>query len=115
MINIVCSSRYKINRSLIKEKTADILRKSGYQNEPILNLVFIGKNKMREIANKYKKEDEALPVLTFAYDEETNEDDFLGEIFLCYPQIVLLAAERDKKVDRMIMMMIEHGINNLLK
>ena len=114
MINIVCSSRYQIDRHQIKEKTAIFLTTAGYTNQQTLNLIFVGKNKMRQIANKYKKEDEALPVLSFTYKEKSKEDDLIREIFLCYPQIVLLAVERDKKVDRMIMAMIEHGIKNLI-
>jgi len=115
MINIVCSSRYKIDRNQIREKTAEFLEKAGYGHETIVNLVFMGKNKMREIAAEYKKEDEALPVLSFSYKEDTQRQHLLGEVFLCYPQIVLLSAEREKKVDQMIMLMIEHGINNLLQ
>lgn len=78
--------------------------------------MFVGKTKMRSIASTYKQEDVALPVLAFPYrsDRSTGEP-LLGEIFLCYPQIILLAAERNKRLDPMIDELIIHGIKNLLK
>lgn len=81
-----------------------------------INVVFVGKTKMRSIASAYKNEDVALPVLAFPYraDSSTGEP-LLGEIFLCYPQIILLAAERNKRLDPMIDELLIHGIKNLLK
>lgn len=71
---------------------------------------------MKQIVSKYKKEKVALPVLSFSYKNETNQTEpLLGEVFLCYPQIVLLAAARNKKVEDMIDAMIKHGVENLLK
>ena len=81
-----------------------------------LNIVFVGKNKMRSIASTYKHEDIALPVLAFPYRTDTNLDEpLLGEIFLCYPQVVLLAVERNKRLDPLIDELIIHGMKNLLK
>jgi ssRNA-specific RNase YbeY (16S rRNA maturation enzyme) len=43
------------------------------------------------------------------------KDNLLGEIFICYPQAVLLAAERNKKVETVIEQLIKHGIENVIK
>jgi len=81
-----------------------------------LTIVFVGKNKMRSIASTYKHEDIALPVLAFPYRTDmTMGEPLLGEIFLCYPQVVLLAAERNKRLDALIDELIVHAIKNLLK
>ena len=117
MINIVSSSRYKINRKLVKKTVEESLTSYGLPSNAVVNIVFVGKNKMKTIALKYKKEDVALPVLSFSYINriKTGEsDNFLGEIFICYPQAVLLAAEREKKVDAIILQLIKHGISNIL-
>ena len=115
MISIICPSRYRINRILIKEKTKVFLEKIGYSEKDNLNLIFIGKNKMRQISLKYKKEDVALPVLSFSYKETYDKEKLLGEILFCYPQIVLLAAERNKKVDVIMLQLLEHGLNSLTR
>lgn len=116
MIHIVTSSRYKINRRRIKKHLEGLFVANQLPPEIEVNCVFIGKNKMRTIASKYKKEKVALPVLSFSYRADpTNSGNLLGEIFLCYPQIVLLAAERNKRVESMIDAMVQHGFENLLK
>ena len=118
MLNLISSSRYKINRIKIKITVTDLLIKYHIPDNAIINLVFIGKKKMKSIAAKYKQENTALPVLSFSYLKNKgmieNENTF-AEIFICYPQAVLLAAERDKKVDAVLDQLITHGIENVLK
>lgn len=113
MVNVICPSRYKISRSAIRSNTDNLLLSSGIPAGYGLNIIFVGRTKMKTIASKYKKERQALPVLSFAYDRE--KDNLLGEIFICYPQAVLLAAERGKKVDVTIDSLIKHGVDNLVK
>lgn len=115
MVNIISSSRYKINRNLIKKEAIEYLLEKGVSQNDLINIIFIGKNKMRQISNEYKKEDEALPVLTFFYNEKKEEPNLLGEIVICYPQAVLLAAQRNKRVNDTVMQLIEHGIKNLIQ
>lgn len=116
MINIVSSSRYRLNRKRLKVKSEEILVSLGAPINENLNIVFVGKNKMREVAKTYKNEDVALPVLSFSYREAVEGDDpVFGEIIICYPQAVLLAAERNRKVEETLLSLIKHGIENLLK
>ena len=117
MLRIITSSRYLVDRKRIRicvEKTYSDLQIDATLS---INIVFVGKNKMRLIASTYKHEDVALPVLAFPYrnDGEMSEEPLLGEIFLCYPQIVLLAAERNKRLDALIEELIIHGMKNLIK
>ncbi len=115
MLNIVSSSRYKINRKLLRKVGTEFLLKNSIPNNVEINLIFIGKNKMKDLVAKYKKEDEALPVLSFKYNETVENESLLGEVFICYPQAILLAAEREKKVDNIIIYLMEHGISNLFQ
>lgn len=115
MIHIVSPSRYKLSTKQLKKDIAQILSRFIEGNDMVLNIVFVGKIKMRQIASTYKHEDVALPVLSFPYKGEEHEGEkLLGEIIICYPQAVLLAAERNKKVDDMLLWLIDHGIKNLI-
>lgn len=121
MIRLFTNSRYKINKKFIlAQLSKENILMSLIGNENI-NIVFIGKRKMLGIANKYKSENEALPVLTFPYLKNNDnlkdvpEEKVIGEIFICYPQAVLLAAERNKPVDKMMSELIIHGVNNIFK
>jgi len=114
MINIFSSSRYKVNKKNIKDFAQTVLDRFQVTNLGVVNIVFVGKRKMRDIANTYKNEDVALPVLAFPYDDDKKQTEhIIGEVIICYPQAVLLAAEREKKVEDMMKQLIEHGIQNL--
>jgi len=116
MINIFTSSRYKINRQKIRLFVGGIFEKEQLTSQYSLNIVFVGKNKMKSFTEKYKNEKETLPILSFPYNEKTGEGDtLLGEVVICYPLVILLAAERNKRVDEMINELIKHGIENLIK
>ncbi|MBI4004624.1 rRNA maturation RNAse YbeY [Candidatus Roizmanbacteria bacterium] len=114
MITITAPSRYKLNKKLLKEKAQTYLHGYEVLDSANLNIIFTGKRKMFALSSQYKHEHVALPVLTFPYNP-TQTESLLGEIFICYPQAILLAAERQKKVDVMIVKLIEHGIDNLFK
>ena len=116
MLRIITSSRYLIDRKRIRVCVDTFLSNAQIDPTISVSVVFVGKNKMRSIASTYKHEDIALPVLAFPYrnDEDMGEK-LLGEIVLCYPQVVLLAVERNKRLDPLIDELIVHGMKNLLK
>ncbi len=113
MVEVICPSRYKVNRKLIKDFVTSFLKENQVPDFYQINIIFIGRNKMKTISQKYKGENIALPVLSFRYDQE--KDNVFGEIFVCYPQMILLAAEKEKKIDDILIYLIKHGLENLLK
>lgn len=112
MIGIFSHSRYQINKKKLAGQAQSLLDQYTDDKNSTVNLIFVGTRKMRQIAQEYKKENVVLPILSFAYTDK-NEDDLIGEIFICYPQAVLLAAEREKKVDKIIIELVEHGMRNI--
>lgn len=126
MVKTYTGTRHKINKKEIIDHTQAFLEKMGVP-DVLVNIIFVGKTKMKEIASTYKHEDVALPVLSFNYiqkemiDEagsaikDVEHENLLGEVFICYPQAILLAAEREKGVEQTLFQLIEHGIENLLK
>jgi len=115
MINIYTSSRYKINKPNLEKFAQAQLDKYHVARNAALNIAFVGKRKMKEVALKYKDENVALPVLSFSYlrDPISTTDNVIGEVVICYPQAVLLAAQRDKRVEPLMKQLIEHGIQNI--
>ena len=113
MIQVVGPSRYKVNKKALRSYIKELVTKYSIDPEASLNVVFVGTRKMRDIASTYKHEDAALPVLAFPYNDG-NAGNLLGEIFICYPAAVLLAAERQKKIEDMMKQLIDHGIRNIL-
>jgi len=124
MINFFSRSNYKLSRKIVAEKISSYLKEYGFAETYSLNVIFVGRRKMKKIAKKYKKEELALPILSFSYlnnNVETchgmslpTDEKLIGEIFICYPQAVLLAAKREKEVDTIIIELIKHGIENII-
>lgn len=118
MINLICSSRYRINRQQIKKIANELLAQNGVGTNITVNIIFVGRNKMKNISSQYKNENVALPVLSFSYDDKTppaDRENLLGEVLICYPQTVIMAAQRNKRVEETIISLLKHGIENLLK
>lgn len=115
MINIVSSSRYRINKKRLKPVIVNFLLEKNISSEWVINVVFVGKNKMKTITEKYKHEKETLPVLSFPITSNVDAEKTLGDVFVCYPLAVLLAAERNKKVEDILIWLVKHGIENLIK
>jgi len=119
MITVFSDSRYKIHSKKVKTQTQDYMTERGIYGDYDISLVFIGKRKMKSIAREYKKEDVALPILSFLYrndlpDMQEGTQKPMGELFICYPQAVLLAAQKEKGVYIMLQELIEHGIDTII-
>lgn len=115
MVKIVTTSRFKISKKSLAQQTEQYLKKLELSEKFFLTIVFVGKRKMKAVSKKYKKEDVALPVLSFFYGQEEGIDSPYAEIVICYPQAVLLAAQHNKTVDSQIESLVQHGIRNLIK
>lgn len=119
MIDIHSSSRYKVGIRRLKGPIETSIANFGIDDDRTITIAFVGKRKMRAIAKTYKDEDVALPVLSFLHERPDddlvfNQEKLFGEIVICFPQAVLLAAERNKPVDTMMLELIDHALNNLV-
>lgn len=130
MITVIDAARFTVERAFVISVVEKYLQKRGVSPVLDVNIVFVGKRKMLYIATVYKREPEALPVLSFPYltdkrmmhkTEDASASQapaqipaLLGEVFICFPQAVLLAAERNKRVNDILTWLIEHGLDNLI-
>lgn len=117
MIHIFTSARYKVNKKELASYAQEVLSSYNISASNSINIAFVGKRKMKQIASKYKDENVALPVLSFPYmnNEKVDGERIIGELVICYPQAILLAAERSKTVDALMKQLITHGIQNMFR
>jgi ssRNA-specific RNase YbeY (16S rRNA maturation enzyme) len=115
MISVISPSRYKVNKKQIKTFASNVMLENGIVTRHAVNIVFAGKKKLKDLSQKYKHENVALPVLTFVYNEPSDGQKYLGEVLICYPQAVLLAAQKNKTVEETIIKLVKHGLDNIIK
>jgi len=117
MVEISGSSRYQINRLRLKLFGQKLLEQVG-QSGQNLSIALVGRRKMRELMAQYHPAKQTLPVLSFPYfatEGEPEEMKMWGEVVICYPLGVLLAAEKNKTVQVMFESLVEHGVETISK
>lgn len=120
MIRILISrqSRYPANTREIKKRVLKTLQENAVR-EGVVSLSFVGKRKIKELAEKYLGEKDTLhEILTFPYLEgqviKTEGELQLGDIVICYPEARRIAQKRNRMVDDVLGELAEHGTLHLL-
>lgn len=100
------SSRYKIERKKIAEKVREILAKEGILAAEV-GINFVGRRKMKALNSQFRGREEVCAVLSFPLERGVrggfvNPPDgvlHLGDVVLCFPEAVKLAAEEGVLVE----------------
>jgi ssRNA-specific RNase YbeY (16S rRNA maturation enzyme) len=74
----------------------------------------IFKSSTTEPISETTSDESTSPTSTSHESLVLSQPNLLGEIFICHPQAVLLAAEKNKRVDDMMTFLLHHAIDNLL-
>jgi rRNA maturation RNase YbeY len=115
-------SGYPIKTPEIKKKLASFFKDKGIVSDAECVVAFVGKSVMMDLARKYLSENNKVhDVLTFTENEVDEsfvrvEDNLihLGEIVVCYPQVLEEAKKEDKLIKDKIYELVEHGAMHLL-
>ncbi len=85
---------------------------------PLLNIVIVDNEKIREINRDYRNKDAVTDVISFAFEEVKDVDyedvRFLGEIYISYERCVEQAADFGHSVKREFCYLAVHGLLHLL-
>jgi probable rRNA maturation factor len=107
MIEINNTTKFKINRKLIKEVGERFLQSRRLSGKDV-SIAFIGDARMRELNRRYRKLDKTTDVLSFAGD-----DKLLGEIVISPLQIKRQAKENNNSFGRELIFILVHGLLHL--
>ena len=129
---ISTDTRYPVNRKLIKRAVGDVLAKNNVHAAEV-SVAVVGERKMRELVKNYLHDDEPCEVLAFPLEDvmssgqrrqgSVNRQGFvnppdgvlrLGDLVLCWPQVLLSASRNDKLVDDEVYFLTGHGVLHLL-
>lgn len=119
-LSINADSRYPFDRKRVREALAKTLKEQEITKGVVkISLSVVGERKIRELENKYFKEDKVTDVLSFPLQEgKEMPEDFdglnLGDIVICYPQAKRQALQWNRIMDEEIEFLACHGLLHLL-
>jgi len=125
-ILIKTDTRYLVNRKIIRKAVSDTLsrHKAGDMNAEV-SVAVVGERKMSELSKNYLKDTEKHEVLSFPLEDlsSRNGQGFiihpdgilrLGDVILCWPQVLLAAAHDGVMVDDEVYLLTAHSVEHLL-
>jgi len=125
-IQISGDTRYLANRKVIRKAVIDAA--SGEKSlsfEAEVSVYIVGERKMKDLVAAYFNDGEMHSVLAFPQEDLGGEGSapfinppdgvmHLGDIVLCWPQMLEEARKRDVLVDDQVYFLINHGTLHLL-
>ena len=123
---IWADSRYPVNRKIIRKAVLDSFSKNKIsQIDCEVSVAVVGKRKMKALCRKYLGDLALHEILTFPLEDvgKAGLSGFisapdgilrLGDIVLCWPQVLEEASYQDVMVDEQVYFLICHGVDHLL-
>ena len=118
---------FDLGENLIKNVSDFLFKKLEKEENSELNVVFIDKDEIRDLNNKYRNIDKETDVLSFSYlndkkifgfinDAESFKDEYgfftVGEILIC-PSVArenIINYEKEKNLTKELIFLIIHGL-----
>ena len=128
MVNVLIhtDTRYPVNRKVIRAAIGETFKKLKVEDAGFeISVAVVGQRKMKLLTNSYLQDDDQHQILTFALEEvdQASAGGFvnfpdgvlrLGDIILCWPQVLEEASRDDMMVDEEVYELVSHGVEHLL-
>lgn len=123
---ITSDSRYPVNRKVIKSAVNAVFKAENIENlDAEVSVLVCGSRKMKDLTSKYLGDDLDHEVLSFPLEEaeksksagngdSSQEVLRLGDVVVCWPKVLELAAKDDMYVDDKLAFLVSHGVGHLL-
>lgn len=125
-ILIHTDTRYPVNRRIIRKAILDTFSefKAG-DSDMEVSVAVVGSRKMKELSSKFLNDLHLHEVLAFAQEDISQSEDKgfinppddilrLGDIVLCWPEVLESAAQDDIMVDDQLYFLSRHATEHLL-
>ena len=128
MVNVIIhtDTRYPVNRKVIRKAVLDTFSEFKMAGGDLeVSVAVVGSRKMKDLSLKFLKDRETHEVLAFAQEEISQSeaggfvnppDDILrlGDIVLCWPEVLKEARRQDSMVDDQLYFLTGHATEHLL-
>jgi len=125
-VDIASDTRYPIDRKTVRRAIVDALRKNKSDVGDVeVSVAVVGRRKMKVLTDNYLKDGKTHEILSFPFEDVNsgsgegfvNHPDGvlrLGDIILCWPEVVLAASRDEMMVDDEVYFLTTHGVDHLL-
>ena len=125
-VRIHTDTRYPVNRRVIRKAVLDTFSEFKIESGDLeVSVAVVGSRKMKDLSLKFLKDSQVHEVLAFAQEEisEANGRGFvnppdnilrLGDIVLCWPEVLESASRQDSMVDDQLYFLSRHATEHLL-
>ena len=125
-VRIHTDTRYPVNRRVIRKAVLDTFSEFKIESGNLeVSVAVVGSRKMKDLSLKFLKDSQVHEVLAFAQEEisEANGRGFvnppdnilrLGDIVLCWPEVLESASRQDSMVDDQLYFLSRHATEHLL-
>lgn len=118
-ISVVKQRNYPVSSIKIKKFLQKFFVDHGIVSSAECNISFVGEAKMLSLAKKYYKDSKLHDVFSFVESEVGNFKNIsnimqLGEIVVCFPQVLKEAKEEGKLIEEKVLELIGHSALHLL-
>lgn len=117
--------RSPVKKNVIRKIILETLKQSGYiflfSRNLSMSVALVSREEIRALNKKYRGQNKATDILSFPeypaareLKKETCKDIFLGELIICYDDIVSYAKQYHKKLEKEFAAVVAHGVLHLL-
>lgn len=126
MVKVLISTdnRYPVNRNAIRQAVNGVFSKEKISDlDAEISVVVCGKRKMKQMADKYLGDGKSHEVLSFPLEDAQGQGGFvsppdnvlrLGDVVVCFPEVIVQAAQKNVLVDEQLAFLVAHGVEHLL-
>lgn len=124
-VEITTDSRYPVNRKVIRQAVANVISQFRFSAADVeVSVSVIGARKMKNLLSDYLDDGESHSVLSFALEDAgdggggfinaPSQPLALGDIVICWPELLREAAGEDEMVDTHLAFLVSHATEHLL-
>ncbi|MBI4037815.1 rRNA maturation RNase YbeY [Candidatus Curtissbacteria bacterium] len=124
-VEISTDTRYPVNRKVIRKAVLDVIFQNRLTAADVeISVSVIGARKMKNLLKDYLDDGDSHSVLAFALEDvgdsgggfvnAPSQPLVLGDIVICWPELLREAAEEDVMVDARLAFLVSHATEHLL-
>lgn len=124
-VEITTDTRYPVNRKVVRQAVVDTISQNRLSAADVeVSVSVIGSRKMKNLLRDYLDDGNAHSVLSFALEDVSDSGSgfinapsqplALGDIVICWPELLREAAAADMMVDVRLAFLVSHATEHLL-